>query len=155
MKSTGEVLGVGHTYEEALAKSFIGAGIALAEQGGLLLSICDRDKEESLPLVQRFESLGYTLYATENTAEFLTNNGVTVQAVPRDSDAVQDLLKSGNVQLVLNLPTLAQDPERLGYQIRRFTVEVKIPCLTSLDTAKAWLQSLEFGTKQTPYLLHV
>ncbi|MGZ6550797.1 MAG: ATP-binding protein, partial [Tumebacillaceae bacterium] len=154
MKSTGEVLGIGHTFAEALAKSFVGSGIALANQGGLLLSICDRMKPESLPLLKRFAALGFKLYATENTAELLTEANLPVTVVSREEDAVLTLLKSGDVQMVLNLPTLAHDPERLGYRIRRFTVEMRIPCMTSLDTAAAWLQSLESGSTNNPYLLH-
>ena len=154
MKSTGEVLGIGATYAEALAKSFVSSGISIPQAGGLFVSINDRSKPEALPLLQRFQALGVQLYATEHTAQWLEKSGLPATAVTRDEDAVKDLLKSGAVQLVLNLPTLSQDPERLGYQIRRFTVEMKIPCLTSLDTASAWLMSLEAGANGTPHLLH-
>ncbi|MGB8956042.1 MAG: carbamoyl-phosphate synthase large subunit, partial [Tumebacillaceae bacterium] len=154
MKSTGEVLGIGATYAEALAKSFVASGISIPKAGGLFVSINDRSKPEALPLLQRFKALGVQLYATEHTAQWLEKLGLPATAVTREEDAVKDLLKSGAVQLVLNLPTLSQDPKRLGYQIRRFTVEMKIPCLTSLDTAAAWLLSLEAGANGTPHLLH-
>ncbi|KEO81612.1 carbamoyl-phosphate synthase large subunit [Tumebacillus flagellatus] len=160
MKSTGEVLGVGQTFAEALAKSFVGSGIALPKlsedntANGLFLSISDRLKEESLPLLKRFAALGLAFYATPSTADWLSGNGLSCTSVSREEEAVQDLLKSGNIQLVLNLPTLGHDPSRLGYRIRRFTVEMRIPCLTSLDTAAAWLQSLESGSTDTPHLMH-
>ncbi|PWK04977.1 carbamoyl-phosphate synthase large subunit [Tumebacillus permanentifrigoris] len=159
MKSTGEVLGVGATFAEALAKAFVGAGIALpdvqaASKNAIFLSICDRLKPESLPLLARFAALGLAFHATPSTADWLEKNGVPCTAVARDAEAVQDLLKSGTIQLVLNLPTLAHDPSRLGYNLRRFTVEMRIPCLTSLDTAAAWLASLESGSTDKPHLMH-
>ncbi|HEU4964996.1 MAG TPA: carbamoyl-phosphate synthase large subunit [Bacilli bacterium] len=160
MKSTGEVLGIGATYEEALAKAFVGAGIPVGASAGsfstgLLVSITDRQKAEALPLLERFAALGMTLFATEGTARLLIEAGLHVHTVPRDEESTQSLLKSGAVQFVLNAPTLAQDPTRLGYQLRRFTVEMKLPCLTSLDTAAAWLQALEAKTKPIPMYLNV
>ncbi|MCX7571087.1 carbamoyl-phosphate synthase large subunit [Tumebacillus sp. DT12] len=146
MKSTGEVLGVGATYAQALAKSFIGAGIPLpspADGGGVLVSLSDRSKEEALPLLQRFASMGNKLYATEGTALFLASNGLSVTAVSREPEQVLTLLRSGEIKAALNIPTQPGDPESLGYRMRRYTMEMKIPCLTSLDTASAWLESIE------------
>jgi len=153
MKSTGEVLGIGDTYADALAKSFLGSGITLCK-GGLFLSLNDREKEDALPILTRLAGLGMTLHATERTARTLQAAGLACTAVPRDGDTIRALLQSGAVQLVLNLPTQTGHPERLGYQIRRFAVEMRIPCLTSLDTAAAWTDALEAGSAEQPYLLH-
>ncbi|ARU61379.1 carbamoyl phosphate synthase large subunit [Tumebacillus avium] len=153
MKSTGEALGIGLTYPEALAKSFLGSGLTLPEHGGVLVSLTDRLKEESLPLLQQLAQHGMTLYATPGTAEFLEKSGLAAHPVSRAEDDVLTLLKSGKINLVLNLPTQGNDPARLGCLIRRFTVEMKIPCLTALDTAAAWLLSLEAGAGVTPYAI--
>ncbi|TCP55929.1 carbamoyl-phosphate synthase large subunit [Tumebacillus sp. BK434] len=153
MKSTGEALGIGQTYPEALAKAFLGSGLSLPADGGVLLSITDRLKAESLPLLRQLAGHGMTLYATAGTAAFLETSGLAAHPVSRDEDEVLTLLKSGKISLVLNLPTQGNDPARLGCLIRRFTVEMKIPCLTALDTAAAWLLSLEAGTGVTPYAI--
>jgi carbamoyl-phosphate synthase large subunit len=143
MKSTGEVLGIGDDYPAALRNAFKGAGITLTN-GGILCAIADREKEEALPLLKRFADLGFTLYATPNTAEALRNAHVTsVVQVEKDRDKIESLLKSGAVRLVLNIPTRGQDPDRIGFMIRRFSVEMRIPCLTSLDTAGAFLLAWE------------
>ncbi|WP_227874274.1 carbamoyl-phosphate synthase large subunit [Tumebacillus algifaecis] len=153
MKSTGEALGIGLTYPEALGKAFLGSGLTLPAGGGVLVSITDRLKAEALPLLQQLAEQGMTLYATENTAAFLSEQGLSAHPVSREEDEVLNLLKSGKINLVLNLPTIGNDPKRLGCLIRRFTVEMKIPCLTSLDTATAWLLSLQAGSHFRPYAL--
>ncbi|MFD2172007.1 carbamoyl-phosphate synthase (glutamine-hydrolyzing) large subunit [Tumebacillus lipolyticus] len=154
MKSTGEALGIGRTASEALAKAFLGAGLTLPQGGGVLVSITDRLKAEALPLLRQLSALGMNLYATQNTARYLAENGVASTEVLRDEEAVLTLLKSGQINLALNLPTLGGDPTRLGCLIRRFTVEMKIPCLTSLDTATAWLQSLAASQACQPYSIN-
>jgi carbamoyl-phosphate synthase large subunit len=151
MKSTGEVLGIGEDYPTALRNAFKGAGITLAN-GGILCAVADREKEEALPLLKRFAALGFTLYATPRTAQFLRQAQVTnVVQVKREREEIESLFKSGAVRFVLNIPTRGQDPDRLGFSIRRLAVELRIPCLTSLDTAGAFLLALEAGREPNPH----
>jgi carbamoyl-phosphate synthase large subunit len=151
MKSTGEVLGIGDDYPAALRNAFEGAGITLAN-GGILCAIADREKEEALPLLKRFADLGFTLYATPNTAEALRNaNVMNVVQIEKDRDKIESLLKSGAIRFVLNIPTRGQDPDRIGFMIRRFSVEMRIPCLTSLDTAGAFLLAWEAKREANPH----
>ncbi|BCJ87907.1 carbamoyl-phosphate synthase (glutamine-hydrolyzing) large subunit [Effusibacillus dendaii] len=150
MKSTGEVLGIGDGYIQAVTNAFAGVGIGL-QPGGLFCAITEREKQAAVPLLKRFAELGYTLYATPQTAQSLAQNGVqNIQRVEKQQDEIEQLLKSGKIRLVLNIPTRGQNPERLGFWLRRFSVETRIPCLTSLDTAQALLQAVEHQTQPQP-----
>ncbi|WP_018132051.1 carbamoyl-phosphate synthase (glutamine-hydrolyzing) large subunit [Effusibacillus pohliae] len=143
MKSTGEVLGIGKDYAAAAASAFSGIGIGL-QPGGLFCAITDREKAAAIPLLKRYAELGFTLYATPQTARLLAENGIQeVVPVEKEREAIEGLLKAGGIQLVLNIPTRGQDPERLGFWLRRYSVETRVPCLTSLDTAGALLMALE------------
>lgn len=142
MKSTGEVLGIGTGYSAAVANALLGSGYKMTP-GGLLCSVSEREKAEAVPVIRRFAEFGFTLYATPQTAAVLVQSGLQgVVTVERDQEAVEGLLKSGAVKLVLNIPTRGADAQRLGFWLRRFSVETGIPCLTSLDTAGALLSAL-------------
>ena len=152
MKSTGEVMGVDHTYPAALRKALIAAGIEVPERdGAAFVTIADRDKAEALPIVRMLGDLGYRFYATEGTAHLLEQHGLPVIAVPRisqgDSQIIQ-LIRSRTVQLVINTITGGTGQVREGieiqdgFRIRRAAVETGIPCLTSLDTARAVVEAL-------------
>ena len=148
MKSTGEVLGLAPTYEEALAKAILGAGARLPSEGEILVSIADRDKEEARPILARLAELGFTLRATAGTAHFLASRGISVKTVKKVGEGrpnVIDLILGGRVQLVINTPTRGRLPERTGFAIRRAAVEYRVPCLTSLDTAAALVRVLAEG----------
>ncbi|MFC4768309.1 carbamoyl-phosphate synthase (glutamine-hydrolyzing) large subunit [Effusibacillus consociatus] len=150
MKSTGEVLGIGDDYAAAAASAFAGMGIGL-KPGGLFCSITEREKAAAVPLLKRYAQLGFELYATLQTASILEQNRVQgVTPVEKSQEAIEQLLKSGAIQLVLNIPTKGQDPERLGFWLRRYSVETRVPCLTSLDTASALLMVLEERAEVTP-----
>ncbi|MBX6395733.1 MAG: carbamoyl-phosphate synthase large subunit, partial [Alicyclobacillaceae bacterium] len=101
------------------------------------------EKEEALDDLARLASFGYVLYATPGTAAALRRKNVPVRVVEKRKEAVEALLRSGEIGCVINLPTQGQDPERLGFALRRMTVEMRIPCLTSLDTVRAWLAGME------------
>jgi len=152
MKSTGEVLGIASTYEAALAKAFLGADIPLPARGGVLVSLCAGSKSEALPTLQRIRQQGLTLYATTGTADWLNQQGLPCLPVARDEEAITACLRSGAIQLVLNSPTQGGDVHTLGYHLRRTAVELRIPCLTSLDTAAAWALALTADDRQ-PHLL--
>lgn len=149
MKSTGEVMGIDRAFIPALTKALLAAGTMLPRQGALLLSIADRDKAESLPLVRRLASLGYGLYATEGTAAMLQGVNVPVRMVTKKlsegSPNVLDVIREGLVQGVVNTITGSRAPLRDGFYIRRAAAEKGIPCFTSLDTLRAVLSSLSDG----------
>ena len=145
MKSTGEVLGIAKTFEEALFKGLVAAGYKMKKQGGVLVSVRDNDKEEIYPIVKRMEELGFDIYATVGTAKFFTQRGMKVEAVGKVSDPkpnLIDLLESGKVEYVISTSTKGRKPAREGVKIRRKAVERSIACLTAIDTAKALVDSL-------------
>lgn len=147
MKSTGEVLGIAPTFAEALYKGIIGSGTQLPEEGsGILMTVRDTDKIELIPIAEEFEKLGYTLYATGKTAKMLNSNGIATNAVKKidePSPNIMDLIQSEKIKLVINTPTRGRKHDRDGFKIRRKSVELSIPCLTSLDTAKAILECIK------------
>jgi carbamoyl-phosphate synthase large subunit len=154
MKSTGEVMGMDADYSFALYKALLGAGVQIPEQGTVLATIADKDKEEALSILKGFADLGFTLCATAGTAKYLTDSGLEVKAVAKleeGSPNLLDAIKNGEVQLVINTITRGKEPERDGFKIRRATVEHSIPCLTSLDTAKEILGVLQTLRKDHKY----
>jgi len=145
MKSTGEVMGVDLTYAGALYKAFIAAGFSMPRGGTILATLADRDKAEALPLLKSLSERGFKIVATMGTAAYLRVNGVTVTKLNKlgeKSPTIMDAIKDGQVQLLVNTITRGKEPERDGFKIRRAAVEHNIPCLTSLDTVKAFLQVL-------------
>ncbi|HEX9060776.1 MAG TPA: carbamoyl-phosphate synthase large subunit, partial [Clostridia bacterium] len=149
MKSTGEVLGIAKTFNEALYKGIVASGIKLPQKGGgILMTVRDTDKQELLGLAEEFEKLGFELYATGKTANTLNMNGIATNAVKKIDDGspnILDLIQSGKLSLVVNTPTKGRKPDRDGFKIRRKSVEMSIPCLTSLDTVKAVLECMKLG----------
>ncbi|SFH18335.1 carbamoyl-phosphate synthase large subunit [Desulfotomaculum arcticum] len=145
MKSTGEVLGVDASYPVALYKALLASGVVFPERGNILVTVADKDKEEALPIVRGFSGLGYNILATAGTASYLEEHGVAarrVNKVREGSPHIDDLLRQGEIHLVINTLTKGKAPERDGFVIRRATVELAVPCLTSLDTARAILEVL-------------
>ena len=140
MKSTGEVMGIDETYSKALYKSMLAAGFEIPESGTVLLSIADRDKEEAVKLAERLSELGFNLVGTKNTAQFLQEQGIEIEQCSEEETMVK--IDDGEIDLVLNTPTMGKIPERFGFKLRRQTVEYNIPCLTSLDTIKALIKIL-------------
>lgn len=140
MKSTGEVLGIAKTFDEALLKGLVAAGYKIKKQGGVLVSVRDKDKEEIYPIVKRLHDFGFTIYGTKGTAAFMREKGLTVETVGKVSDPkpnLLDLLESGKVDYVISTSTKGRKPAREGVKIRRKAVERSIACLTAIDTAKA------------------
>jgi len=152
MKSTGEVLGIARSFPEALYKGIIASGIKLPKKGGgILMTVRDTDKIELIPLAEEFEKLGFKLWATGKTANMLNMHGIATNAVKKIGDGtpnILDLIQSGKINLIINTPTKGRKPERDGFKIRRRAVEMSIPCLTSLDTAKAVISCLKLGKEE-------
>ncbi|HOV25855.1 MAG TPA: carbamoyl-phosphate synthase large subunit [Pseudobacteroides sp.] len=149
MKSTGEVLGIAKTFPEALYKGITAAGIKLPKKsGGILMTVRDTDKLELVNLAAEFEKLGFELYGTGKTANMLNKHGIATNAVKKIDDGspnILDLIQSGKISMVINTATKGRKPERDGFKIRRKSVESSIPCITSLDTAKAIIKCLKLG----------
>lgn len=146
MKSTGEVMGRDATYLKALYKGLIGAGMALPREGTMVVSLADSDKQEGLPILARWERLGYSLAATPGTAKALTEAGIRVATILRADEPatdLSDLIRSGDARFLLNTATQGKDPSRSGFRMRRDAVENGLTCLTSLDTAEALAEALE------------
>ncbi|GAV23741.1 carbamoyl-phosphate synthase large subunit [Carboxydothermus pertinax] len=147
MKSTGEVMGVAETFPEALYKALIAAGIKVPLKGTVLATISDRDKEEAYPIIKKFTDLGFRIFATEGTASFLASKGLETVKVKKLSEGtynILDLLRDDQIQLVINTLTSGSQPEKEGFRIRRTAVELGVPCLTSLDTARAMANMLGY-----------
>ncbi len=151
MKSTGEVMGVDYNFESALAKALISAGLMLPEKGGVLISVADRDKPEALPIIRKLSQIGYQLYATEGTAAMIEAAGLkvnlTTKKLHEGHPNVVDVIMDGSVHAVINTVTGGRIPLRDGFQIRRTAAERRVPCFTSLDTARAAVQALLNGAQ--------
>ena len=146
MKSTGEVLGIAKTFNEALYKAFLGAGVHLPKYKKMIMTVKDADKEEAAKVAKRFVNLGYDIYATRGTAKALLDAGVECTAVARieeESPNIMDLLLSHEIDLVIDTPTHGRDKARDGFLIRRTSIETGVTCLTAMDTANALATSLE------------
>ncbi|HIE09903.1 MAG TPA: carbamoyl-phosphate synthase large subunit [Armatimonadetes bacterium] len=145
MKSTGEVMGIDLSFDRALYKAMLAAGITVPDKGAILATIADRDKPQALPIIKVFHDWGFKIYATKGTAQFLSSKGLLVQPVRKVSEGRPNLLddvREGRISLVLNTPSKGKDPTRDGPKIRRASVEHGIPCITSLDTARALVRAL-------------
>ena len=146
MKSTGECLGISADFNEALYKAFLGSGVSLPKHKQMIITVKDADKGEIIDIARRYEKLGYIIYSTRRTAETLQENGVHARKVNRigqESPTVMDLLLGHKIDLVIDTPTQGHDKNRDGFLIRRTAIETGVTTITSLDTAKALVSSLE------------
>ncbi len=151
MKSTGECLGIARTFNEALYKAFLGAGIDLPKHKQMIITVKDADKGEAVEIGRRFEKLGYTIYATRSTAAALNEAGVKarkVNKISQESPTVMDLILGHRIDLVIDTPTQGRDKSRDGFLIRRTAIETGVNCITAMDTAKALVTSLENANDQ-------
>ena len=147
MKSTGECLGIAKTFNEALYKAFLGAGVQLPKHKQMIMTVKDADKPEAVEVAKRFEALGYKIYATRSTAKYLQEHGVhalRVNKISQESPNVMDLILGHKIDLVIDTPTQGNgDKTRDGFLIRRNAIETGVYCITAMDTANALAQSLE------------
>ena len=148
MKSTGECLGIGRNLEDALLKGLIAAGFDLKRQGGVLISVRDTDKREILPIADKFERMGFDIYATSGTQSVLHRNMIAANLVRKISDGEPNavtLLESGKINYVISTSAKGRLPERDSVKMRRKSIERSICSLTAIDTAKALAKVLESG----------
>ena len=146
MKSTGECLGIAKTFNEALYKAFLGAGINLPKYKNMIITVKDEDKEDIVPIAQRFQALGYKIYATRNTAKALNENGVNAirtNKIEQPSPNLMDLILGHKIDLVIDTPSQGVEHSKDGFVIHRNAIETGVNVLTSLDTATALVTSLE------------
>ncbi len=155
MKSTGECLGIAKTFNEALYKAFLGAGVELPKYKQMIMTVKDADKPESVDVAKRFEALGYKIYATRSTAKYLQEHGVNalrVNKISQESPNVMDLILGHKIDLVIDTPTQGNgDKTRDGFLIRRNAIETGVYCITAMDTANALALAMETASgKLTP-----
>ena len=146
MKSTGEVMGLDKNFESAATKALMASDLMLPENGAILLSISDEDKSDSVALIKGLHEAGYKFFATEGTAAVINGLEIPVVMVPKrlddDGPNVVDIISNGTVDAVVNTVTGAREVMQDGFHIRRAAVDNRIPCFTSLDTARAAVESL-------------
>ena len=159
MKSTGEVLGIGPTMTEALYKGLVGAGYSMKRKGGVFITVRDTDKDEIPEVARHFADLGFHLYATAGTARVLREHGMQATMVHKISESEHNtiaLLESGKVNYIISTSAKGRTPARDSVKVRRKSVELGIPCLTSLDTAVALADILKSGfTAETATLVDI
>lgn len=144
MKSTGEVLGISQDYNEALLKAFDGGGVSLPKDGKIIVTVRDKDKAEICEMLKEFKDSEFKFYATPGTRKALQDAGIQARPVNKisgESPNILDMLNAGDVSLIINTPTHGRIPDRDGFKLRRIAVESGTSCLTSLDAAKALMQS--------------
>ena len=146
MKSTGECLGIGKNFNEALYKAFVGAGIKLPKHKKMIITVRDSEKSKVIDIAKRFCALGYTIYSTKGTAKVLNDNGVNaivIRKLEEDGPNILDLILSHEIDIVIDVPMRGIAGSKDGFIIRRNAIETGVNVLTSTDTAKALVSSLE------------
>ena len=146
MKSTGECLGIGKNFNEALYKAFVGAGIRLPKHKKMIITVRDSEKSKVIDIAKRFHALGYTIYSTKGTAKVLNDNGVNaivIRKLEEEGPNILDLILSHEIDIVIDVPMRGIAGSKDGFIIRRNAIETGVNVLTSTDTAKALVSSLE------------
>ena len=157
MKSTGECLGIARTFNEALHKAFMGAGINLPKHHKMILTVSDNAKEEAVSVAKRFKALGYEIYSTRGTTRYLADQGVEVipvNKIEQEAPTLMDLLLGHEIDLVIDIPKQGEHSND-GFLIRRVSIETGVTCLTSIDTANALLTALEDSDKRELELIDI
>ncbi len=157
MKSTGECLGVAPTFNEALSKAFLGAGIDLPKHRKMILTVRREEHPAAVSVAKRFLALGYEIYATCGTQRALAREGVEVNRINKienEAPTLMDLLLGHEIDLVIDIPRQGENSHD-GFLIRRVSIETGVTCLTSLDTANALLTSLENVEKEEMSLINI
>ena len=151
MKSTGECLGIAKTFNEALYKAFEGAGIRLPKHKNMIMTVRRSDQEEAVDIARRFAAVGYKIFATRGTARTLANHGVKayeIRKLEQESPNILDLVLGHRIDLIIDIPAQGAERSHDGFIIRRNAIETGVHVLTSLDTARALVTSLENRAKK-------
>ncbi len=146
MKSTGECLGIAKTFDEALYKAFLGAGIKLPKFKNMIMTVRDEDQPEAVEIGRRFVNIGYHIFATSGTARALNAAGVKatpVRKIEQESPNLLDLILGHKIDLVIDIPAQGAEHSKDGFVIRRNAIETGVNVLTAIDTAEALITSLE------------
>ena len=146
MKSTGECLGIAKTFDEALYKAFIGAGIKLPKFKNMIMTVRDEEQEEAVEIGRRFVNIGYRIFATSGTARVLNEHGVkaiAVRKIEQESPNLMDLILGHEIDLIIDIPAQGAEHSKDGFVIRRNAIETGVNVLTAMDTARALITSLE------------
>jgi len=158
MKSTGECLGIAGSFNEALYKAFLGAGINLPKYKNMIMTVKDEDKAEAVEIGRRFEAIGYKIYATRSTAKALQAGGVKairINKIEQESPNLLDLILGHEIDLVIDTPSPGVERAKDGFLIRRNAIETGVNVLTSMDTAAALITSLENTDKRNLTLINI
>jgi len=150
MKSTGEVMGIADNLPEALYKGLTAAGYSFPRKGTVLMAVADFYKHEAVAVAKELIELDFDILATEGTARVLNLNGLKAEAVGKSAwsdDSIYNAIKDRSIAFIINIPTHGRIPERGGFKMRRMAVENSIPCITSLDTARAFIEAIRIITK--------
>ncbi len=146
MKSTGECLGIAKTFDEALYKAFIGAGIKLPKFKNMIMTVRDEEHPAAVEIGRRFANIGYHIFATSGTARALNEAGVKatpVRKIEQESPNLLDLILGHKIDLVIDIPAQGAEHSKDGFVIRRNAIETGVNVLTAIDTAEALITSLE------------
>ncbi|WDV46833.1 carbamoyl-phosphate synthase (glutamine-hydrolyzing) large subunit [Clostridiaceae bacterium M8S5] len=141
MKSTGEVLGIDYEYRKALYKGFVASGIKIPTKGSIFVSLKESDKDEGTDIISKYSEFGFDIYASYGTSIILANKGINCNQI--SFEQTLEYIDNGNIDIIINTPTLGNDYKRNGFKIRRKGIEQRIPTFTSIDTAKAFITAVE------------
>jgi len=153
MKSTGEVMGVDKDYKSALFKAFLASGYNIPTKGSAILSISDIEKDKAVPLAKFLLELNFYLLTTKNTYNYLKESGIENINLIEHNEALE-ALKNNNISLVINTPTKGKNTSNFGYKLRRTAVEYNITCITSIDTANAFLTTIDHYQKNNDFKIY-
>ncbi|MBI4713413.1 MAG: carbamoyl-phosphate synthase large subunit [Planctomycetes bacterium] len=156
MKSTGEVMGIDKTFDDAYYKSFLAAGNSLPMTGSVYITVRDGDKDKIIPIARKLKQIGLDIMATAGTAQFLKNYHIDVETIWRISERktpnALSLMREGKVKLIINTPTEGSGPQRDGYRMRRLAVEMGIPFITNIAAARAAVNAIQTMSGQNKAL---
>ena len=152
MKSTGEVLGIDNCYEKALIKAFMAAGIDFVEKGNVLVSIREKELENSLSTIKKLESLGFNIISSEDNKDFYTSKNIKVEPIDKtDIKGLIEQIKTGKLKMIFNLPQKDGNKNTPDFKLRELASRYKIPCFTCSDTIVEYLKAWEYK-QQNPIL---
>lgn len=140
MKSTGEVLGIDEDLSKAIYKGFRGSGINIPQYGGIYVSLKEIDKLYGLEIVKKYKDLGFKIFASHGTGNYLRDNSIECEIV--DLEETIELIKDEKIDIVINTPTRGNNPSKEGFRLRRIARENGVPMFTSLDTANIFISAI-------------